>query len=119
MTLPEPDQQRLDAWLWCARLVKTRTRAADLVREGRVRINRQVTAKPHARLRRGDVLTLPLGAGPLGPGVRVLAVKALALRRGPSAAACLLYEEVPETSALLHATSEAGIRRPAPAGSEH
>lgn len=119
MKPPEPERQRLDAWLWCARLVKTRTRAADLVREGRVRINRQVTDKPHARLRPGDVLTLPLGAGPLGPGVRVLAVKALALRRGSSAAACQLYEEVPERSALLHANNEAGIRRPARAGSEH
>lgn len=114
MKAPEPEQQRLDAWLWCARLVKTRTRAADLIREGRVRINRQVTAKPHARLRRGDVLTLPLGSS-----VRVLAVKGLALRRGASADACLLYEDVPEPAALLHANNEAGIRRPAGTASEH
>ncbi|MGH7050162.1 MAG: RNA-binding S4 domain-containing protein [Acetobacteraceae bacterium] len=114
MKAPELEQQRLDAWLWCARLVKTRTRAADLIREGLVRINRQVTAKPHARLRRGDVLTLPLGRS-----VRVLEVKGLALRRGPSAASCLLYEDVPETAVLLHANDEAGIWRPAGTGSEH
>ncbi len=113
MKRPLPEQQRLDAWLWCARLAKSRARAADLVREGRVRINRQATEKPHARLRPGDVLTLPLG-----PGVRVVAVKALALRRGPAEAACLLYDELPERPALLHANSEGGIRRAPGTGSQ-
>ncbi|MGH7122611.1 MAG: RNA-binding S4 domain-containing protein [Acetobacteraceae bacterium] len=101
-----PEQQRLDAWLWCARIMKSRSRAADLVREGRVRINRQATDKPHARLRPGDILTLPLG-----PVVRVLAVRALAPRRGPAAAACLLYDEVPETQALLRGNDGDGIGR--------
>ena len=105
MREPEPDLQRLDAWLWCARLVKTRARAAALVREGCVRINRLPTAKPHARLRPGDVLTLPLGRT-----VRVIAVRALAARRGPAAAASLLYDDVPENPALLPRDSEAGIQ---------
>lgn len=106
MKRPLPEEQRLDTWLWCARLVRSRARAADLVREGSVRINRQATEKPHARLRPGDVLTVPIG-----PGVRVLAVKALALRRGPAAAALLLYDELPDNPALLHADNEGGIRR--------
>ena len=37
-----------------------RTDCAALVAQGRVRINRQPTDKPHARLRIGDVLTVPL-----------------------------------------------------------
>lgn len=105
MKKAEAKPQRLDAWLWCARLVKTRAGAADLVREGRVRINRMATEKPHARVRPGDVLTVPVGRG-----VRVLAVKALAARRGPAQVASLLYEEVPEGPPILPAGSEAGIQ---------
>ena len=44
-----------------------------------LRINRQPTDKPHARLRVGDVLTLPLRGE-----VRVVEVLALAARRGPA-----------------------------------
>ncbi len=105
MKPPPLEQQRLDAWLWCARLVKSRARAADLVREGRVRINRRPTEKPDARVRPGDVLTVPLGRA-----VRVLAIRGLAARRGPAAAAALLYTEVPEVPALLPSRNEAGIQ---------
>jgi ribosome-associated heat shock protein Hsp15 len=43
-----------------------------MAESGRVRINRQPTDKPHARVRVGDVLTLPLHAG-----VRVVEVLGL------------------------------------------
>ena len=59
--------QRLDKWLWCARFMK-RAATAPLDRGGGLRLNRQPTDKPHARLRVGDVLTLPLRGG-----VRVVA----------------------------------------------
>jgi ribosome-associated heat shock protein Hsp15 len=81
--------QRLDKWLWCARFMKQRSDCARLVAEGAVRINRQPTDKAHARLRVGDVLTLPLRGT-----VRVLRVRALAARRGPAPEARLLYEEI-------------------------
>lgn len=81
--------QRLDKWLWCARFMKARSDCARLVAGGLVRINRQVTDKPHARLRPGDVLTLPLRQQ-----VRVVRVLALASRRGPAPEAQALYEEV-------------------------
>jgi len=83
------DWQRLDKWLWCARFLRSRTDCARLVAEGSIRINRQPTDKPHARLRPGDVLTVPLG-----PEVRVLRVLALAARRGPAPEARSLYEEI-------------------------
>ncbi len=82
--------QRLDKWLWCARFMKARSDCAALVRTGLVRINRQPTDKPHARLRPGDVLTLPWR-----DEVRVLRVLGLAQRRGPAPEARSLYEDVP------------------------
>lgn len=88
------DWQRLDAWLWCARLFKTRAACTRLVESGGVRINRQPTDKAHARLRPGDVLTLALG-GPERGAVRVWRVLSLAARRGPAPEARALYEEVP------------------------
>ncbi len=83
------DWQRLDKWLWCARFMKARSDCARFISGGLVRINRQPTDKAHARLRIGDVLTLPLLTG-----VRVIRVAALAARRGPASEARLLYEEI-------------------------
>jgi ribosome-associated heat shock protein Hsp15 len=81
--------QRLDKFLFFARFCKTRAIAAALIEKGSVRINRQPTEKPHARLRPDDIVTLPLPQG-----VKVVRVKALAARRGPAAEARLLYEEL-------------------------
>jgi len=83
------DWQRLDSWLWCARFQKTRGGAARLCSTGLVRINRQRTEKAHARLRPGDVLTLPQGST-----IRVVRVLALADRRGPAPEARALYAEI-------------------------
>ena len=96
MPRPEPadqedrDWQRLDKWLWCARFLRARSDCAALVAQGAVRINRQPTEKPHARLRVGDVLTVALHQS-----VRVVAVVALAVRRGPAPEERLLYHDVP------------------------
>lgn len=87
-----PDWQRLDLWLWCARLAKTRADCARLVAGGGVRLNGQPTDKAHARLRVGDVLTLALHGK-----VQVWRVLALAGRRGPPAEARTLYGDLPET----------------------
>ncbi len=83
------DWQRLDKWLWCARFMKARTDCAALVSQGSVRINRQPTDKAHARLRPGDVLTVPVHGR-----VRVVRVLSLAARRGPASEAAALFEEV-------------------------
>jgi ribosome-associated heat shock protein Hsp15 len=83
------DWQRLDKWLWCARFMRARTDCAALVGQGSIRINRQATDKAHAKLRLGDVLTVPVRGQ-----VRVVRVLALASRRGPPAEAAGMYEEV-------------------------
>lgn len=69
--------------------MRARSDCAALVGRGSVRINRQPTDKPHARLRVGDVLTVPVRGE-----VRVLRVLKLAARRGPPAEARLLYDEI-------------------------
>jgi ribosome-associated heat shock protein Hsp15 len=97
VSLPEPSGgedaawQRLDKFLFHARFVKTRGVAAQLVAAGGVRINRQPTEKPHAKLRPGDVLTLVLPQG-----VHVVRVVALGARRGPAVEARRLYEVLAE-----------------------
>jgi len=86
---PGADWQRLDLWLWCARLAKTRAECSRLVAAGAIRLNRQPTDKAHARLRVGDVLTVAVHGR-----VRVWRVLLLAARRGPPAEARLLYEDL-------------------------
>jgi len=88
--LEDTGWQRLDKWLWSARFMRHRSECAALVSQGGLRINRQPTEKPHARLRVGDVITLPLR-----DTVRVIEVLALAQRRGPASAAATLYREIP------------------------
>ena len=82
--------ERLDVWLWYARLARTRSACAQAVREGGFRLNRQPADKPHARLRAGDVLTFTWGEG----SVRVWRVLDLGTRRGPPEEAKSLYEEL-------------------------
>ena len=115
------DWQRLDKWLWCARFMKARADCARLVAGGLVRINRQPTDKPHARLRPGDVLTLPLRGD-----VHVVRVLALAVRRGPATEARCLYEALDDAPAALAVSSHAlrdardsGISAAAPIAQGH
>jgi ribosome-associated heat shock protein Hsp15 len=81
-------RQRLDKWLWIARVVKTREAAAELVESGHVRINGQKTLKPGHAVRTGDVLTIVLNTR-----VRVLHIEAMGERRGPAETARGLYRE--------------------------
>lgn len=57
--------------------------------QGGVRINRQPTDKPHAKLRPGDVLTLALPQG-----VKVVEILLLPERRGSATLAQALYREI-------------------------
>jgi ribosome-associated heat shock protein Hsp15 len=87
--LPRGDSQRIDKWLFFARIVKSRSLAVRAVEQGHVRVNRQKIAKPASAVDEGDVITFA-GHG----GVRVLKVLGLGSRRGPAAEAELLYEDL-------------------------
>ena len=83
------ERQRLDKWLWHARVVKARTGAAALVEAGHVRLNGAREKAPGHAVKLGDVLTIALDNR-----VRVLKVTGFAERRGDAAAARGLYEDL-------------------------
>ncbi|MCA6124651.1 RNA-binding S4 domain-containing protein [Bradyrhizobium sp. WSM 1704] len=83
------DRQRLDKWLWHARVVKARTSAAALVESGHVRINGTREKSPGHAIKLGDVVTVALDHG-----VRVLKVTGFAERRGDAASARVLYDDL-------------------------
>ena len=87
------DWQRLDKWLWHARVAKTRALCARIVETGGVRVNRLPTDKPHCKLRQGDVLTFAQGGAERGI-IRIWRVVALADRRGPASEARELFEDL-------------------------
>ncbi len=81
--------QRLDKWLWFARVTKSRTLAATLVLEGKVRVNAERVAKPAHTLKAGDAVTITMRQR-----VRILRVKAFGLRRGSADLAAELFEDL-------------------------
>jgi ribosome-associated heat shock protein Hsp15 len=84
----EVSGRRLDQWLWFARLVKSRSRAARLCAAGAVVVNGLAVKKGNHTVRLGDAIELPQGALR-----RTVRVQALGERRGPAMEARLLYEE--------------------------
>ena len=85
------ERQRLDKWLWHARVVKARSSAAALVTSGHVRINGVRETSPGHGVKPGDVLTIALDRS-----VRVLKVIGFAERRGDATSARVLYDELSE-----------------------
>lgn len=81
--------QRLDRWIWHARIVKTRTLAASLVAEGYVRVNGERAEQPARAIKPGDVLTIALPRR-----VRVLKVTGILPRRADASAAQYTYQSV-------------------------
>jgi ribosome-associated heat shock protein Hsp15 len=82
-------RQRIDKWLWFARMAKSRTLAQKLAVSGRVRVNRERNRSASRPVQPGDILTIALDSG-----VRVLKVVAPGSRRGPATEARLLFEDL-------------------------
>jgi ribosome-associated heat shock protein Hsp15 len=83
------DRQRIDKWLWHARVVRTRSAAAALVGGGMVRLNNERVAQPSRPVRPGDVVTVALDRY-----VRILKVTGYAERRGSADIARGLFEDL-------------------------
>ena len=105
------DRQRIDKWLWHARVVRTRSAAAALVNGGSVRLNGSRVAATSQPVRSGDVVTIALDRA-----VRVLKVTGFAERRGDADAARAVCEDLsePRTSSPepTAATRDPGAGRP-------
>lgn len=80
---------RIDRFLHCIRLVKSRTLAQAIVETGYVRIDGKRIWKSSDDVRAGSVVALPLHGQ-----IRILRVLCLPQRRGPAAEARACYEEV-------------------------
>lgn len=87
------DRLRIDKWLWFARFLRTRSKAAAFVADGYARVNGQRVSDPARPLRPGDVLTLALEG-------RTIVVRVVTLpgHRGPFEEARLAYEIVEGTA---------------------
>ncbi len=100
-------QQRIDRWLWFARIAKSRTLAQALIERGKVRVNRVKIDKTSTIVKPGDVLTLALGP-------RVLSIEILGIgsRRGPALEAQTLYRDLaPARPKILADSPEEGSRQ--------
>jgi len=84
-----PDRQRIDKWLWHARVVKTRTLAQKLVVGGKVRVNGDKVLAANTLVKTGDVATVVVQTR-----VRVLKIIGFSQRRGGAPAAQALYEDL-------------------------
>ncbi len=82
-------RQRIDKWLFFARVVKSRSLAAKLAVAGRVRINRDKASQASDLVKPGDVLTITLDR-------RILVYKVISggVRRGPAEEARKLFEDM-------------------------
>ena len=80
---------RVDRYLHCIRLVKSRTLAQALIATGHVRIDGKRVEKPSEEVRVGSIVAFPLL-----DRVRVLKVLGLPLHRGPASHARACYEEI-------------------------
>jgi ribosome-associated heat shock protein Hsp15 len=86
---------RVDRFLHCIRLAKSRTLAQSLVETGHVRIDGKRALKASETVRVGSVVALPLRGE-----VRILRVLALPIRRGPASEARACYEELEEARTI-------------------
>ncbi len=83
------DRQRIDKWLWHARVVRTRQAAAALAASGHVRVNAQRIDAASRPVKPGDVVTVALDRA-----VRVLKVVGFSERRGSADDARTLCEDI-------------------------
>jgi ribosome-associated heat shock protein Hsp15 len=85
----ESGRQRIDKWLWHARVVRTRSSAAVLVDAGHVRLNGKRVDAASQAVRMGDVITVALDSA-----VRIIEVTGFCERRGGAPQARALYREL-------------------------
>jgi ribosome-associated heat shock protein Hsp15 len=111
--MEQPENVRLDKWLWAARFFKTRQIAIDAINGGKVHLNGQ-RAKPGKLVRVGSRLRVHKGELEWD-----IEIKRISKQRRPASEAALLYEETEESrlrrQEKVHERREAGSLGPRPA----
>ena len=99
---------RLDKWLWAARFFKTRALAVAAIEAGHATLNGE-RAKPAKLVKAGDAIVVRRA-----PFEHAIVVKGLSEKRGPAAAAALLYEETAESRTRREALAAQMKAQPQP-----
>lgn len=79
-------EQRIDRFLWHARLARSRSIAKTMAERGHIRCDGRRIDRAHAKVRIGDVLSVPLARG-----IAVLRIESLPARRIPARARDTVY----------------------------
>lgn len=114
-TISELEQQRVDKWIWHARITRTRTLAQKLIANGNVRVNKIKIKRPSFLIKPDDVLTISKNHQ-----VSVVQIQSLALRRGSATDAQAMYtklnsnDESSESSLSAKEQGRQNIRSPRP-----
>ncbi len=107
---PSPGQ-RIDKWLWFARIIKSRTLAAKFVTSGKIRLNATRITKPSYVVQVGDTLTFMRN-----DRLRVVEIADTGTRRGPASEAQALYLDhsppLPEKNSTSGAHGKVAPRDP-------
>lgn len=105
---PSGSRQRIDKWLFFARVAKSRSLAQERVASGHVSVNGQKVRQVSHQVKPGDKLEISMPERDL-----VLVVKLPGERRGPYEEAKLLYEDLtPPAEKKPFSPSEPGVRAP-------
>ena len=85
----QKESQRIDKWLWHGRFTKTRSLAQKLVKNGKVRIDREKITNTSQAVKPGNVLTISIS-----DKIRIIQITGIGTRRGPYNEAKELYEDI-------------------------
>lgn len=85
------ETQRLDVWLWHARLGKTRTISSQLIKDGFVHVNSSRILKASYAIKQQDIITLPHASR-----IRVIQIIGFSRQRVAAKNCMFLYKEILE-----------------------
>ena len=93
---------RLDKWLWAARFFRTRQKAIEAIKGGKVHVNGQ-RSKPSKTVFIQDQIELSLGGFQ-----KIVEIKQISSDRKGAKLACELYEETQESIKARHEARKLG-----------